>query len=298
MNLYQLRYFLKLAEEKQYTKAAKELDISQPTLSYAISQLENELGVKLFEKNGRSIALTECGQDLLQCASKSLSILDQGVLNLKRKASGAGQIRLGFLRTLGTDYIPDLASRYLEQNSDKETHFSFHTGSTTTLLDSLKKGEYDMVFSSEPPENGEFLYTPVLKQALVLIVPDGHPLSNQYRIPLEDAAGYPFIYFDKTAGLRHFTDLLFQQIGQKPKIVYETDEDQVVAGLVAHGFGIALVPYMDLLLKLNVKILQLSSPECQRDIYLVTDKKRELPPAAHLFREFVLTELRERKTQR
>lgn len=298
MNLYQLRYFLKLAEEKQYTKAARELNISQPSLSYAISQLEQELGVKLFEKNGHSIALTECGQDFLQTASKSLHILDQGILNLQQKAQGAGQIRLGFLRTLGTDYIPDLASRYLKQNTDRETSFSFHTGSTTALLDRLKKGEYDLVFSSEPPDHGDFLYTPVLKQALVLIVPDGHPLSSQYRIPLEDAAQYPFIYFDKTAGLRNFTDQLFQQIGQKPKIVYETDEDQVVAGLVAHGFGIALVPYMDLLLKLNVKILQISSPECQRDIYLVTEKKRELSPAAHRFREFVLTELHKRSTQR
>ena len=291
MNLYQLRYFLELAEKRQYTKAARQLNITQPSLSYAISQLENELGVKLFEKDGRTISLTDCGRDLAGCASDSLAILDKGIANLKRKAAGAGKIRLGFLRTLGTDYIPDLASRYLKQNPDKETTFSFHTGSTGALLESLNAGEYDIVFSSEPPESNDFHYTPVMKQDLVLIVPDGHPLADQYRIPLSETLAYPYIYFDQSAGLRYVTDLLFEQIGQKPEIVYETDEDQVIAGLVAHGFGIALVPYMELLLRLNVRILQISYPECQRDIYMVTSRRHELSPAAHHFREFVLTGL-------
>lgn len=67
MNLYQLRYFLELAEKRQYTKAARQLNITQPSLSYAISQLENELGVKLFEKDGRTISLTDCGRDLAGC---------------------------------------------------------------------------------------------------------------------------------------------------------------------------------------------------------------------------------------
>jgi len=88
MNLYQLRYFLELAEKRQYTKAARQLNITQPSLSYAISQLENELGVKLFEKDGRTISLTDCGRDLAGCASESLAILDKGIANLKRKAAG------------------------------------------------------------------------------------------------------------------------------------------------------------------------------------------------------------------
>lgn len=159
------------------------------------------------------------------------------------------------------------------------------------MLESLNAGEYDIVFSSEPPESNDFHYTPVMKQDLVLIVPDGHPLADQYRIPLSETLAYPYIYFDQSAGLRYVTDLLFEQIGQKPKIVYETDEDQVIAGLVAHGFGIALVPYMELLLRLNVRILQISYPECQRDIYMVTSRRHELSPAAHHFREFVLTGL-------
>lgn len=291
MNLYQLRYFLKLAEEKQYTKAAKQLNITQPSLSYAISQLEAELGVKLFEKDGHQILLTEYGEDFLSCASDALSVLDDGIKKIQLKAEGNGTIRLGFLRTLGTDYIPGLAARYLKQNSEKDTRFTFHTGSTNILLENLKKGDYDIVFSSAPPESSDFYYTPVMKQNLVLIVPDGHPLADQYRIPLEKTLDYPYIYFDQSAGLRYFTDSLFEKIGKKPDIVYETDEDQVVAGLVANGFGIALVPYMELLLRLNVKILQISYPECQRDIYLVTNKKHELSPAARHFREFVLTGL-------
>ena len=86
---------------------------------------------------------------------------------------------------------------------------------------------------------------------------------------------------------------MYEQIGAKPEISYETEEDEVIAGLVAHGFGIAIVPYMDFLLKLNVKILPISYPDCQRELFLVHDDRVFLPPVANDFREFVLNRCRE-----
>ena len=83
-------------------------------------------------------------------------------------------------------------------------------------------------------------------------------------------------------------DRMFEETGGQPEIAYETEEDEVIAGLVTQGFGIAVVPYMDLLLKLNVRILKISSPAYERAFFMVHDKSVYLPPAVQNFRQYVL----------
>lgn len=134
MNLDYLRYFVKLAEVRHYTRAAEQLCISQPSLSHAIRQLETELGVPLFEKNGRNTALTRFGTDFLSCAQRTLAALDDGVTALQKSARGEGLIRLGFLRVLGIRYIPQLAAQFLAANPEKHIQFDFHSDRTQALL--------------------------------------------------------------------------------------------------------------------------------------------------------------------
>lgn len=117
MNLYYIKYFVKLAEYKHYTKAANALCITQPSLSHAIAQLEKELGVPLFERSGRNTTLTRFGQEFLVYAKQTLSTIDEGVESIKKSARGDGIIRLGFLRPLGVDYIPELVTEYMKKNS-------------------------------------------------------------------------------------------------------------------------------------------------------------------------------------
>ena len=124
MNLDYLRYFVKLAEVRHYTKAAELLSISQPSLSHAIRQLEGELGVPLFEKTGRNTALTRFGEEFLACCRRTLSALDEGVASIKRSAKGEGLIRLGFLRVLGSSYIPELASEFMKANPHRNIQFN------------------------------------------------------------------------------------------------------------------------------------------------------------------------------
>ncbi len=294
MNLFQLRYFVKLAQEQHYTRAAKQLNITQPSLSHAISQLEEELGVQLFEKSSRNTHLTQFGRDFLECVENSLSILDNGIEAMKRNARGEGLIRLGFLRTLGISFIPELTARYLRENPQWNVQFTFHTDVTNKLLRGLQNREYDMVFASKPQEPEVFDYEPVEKQDLVLIVPRDHPLSKYHTIDLGDTLEYPYVFFEKDSGLRSVVDGLFEKIGKTPRIAYETDEDQVIAGMVASGFGIAVVPYMELLLRLNVKILQIAYPSWERKFYMVTQKHIYLSPAVEKFREYVCRVSQER----
>ena len=288
MNLLHLRYFVELAHTRHFTRAAERLCITQPSLSHAITQLEAELGVPLFERTGRTTVLTRFGEQFLACAQQTLSTLDEGVDALQRVARGEGLVRLGLLRTLGVDFVPGLAARYLRENPDRNIRFTFHTGVTQQLLDGLMEKRFDLVFCSQPPAELQLTAVPVGRQDLVLIVPRGHPLAELHTVDLAQALPYPQVYFAKGSGMRNVVDGLFAQIGGTPQIAYETEEDQVIAGLVAQGFGIAVVPYMEMLLRLDVKILQIGCPVWERNFYLVSNDKGYLPPAVRQFRQYVL----------
>lgn len=288
MNLIHLRYFVELAHTQHYTRAAERLCITQPSLSHAIAQLEAELGVPLFEKHGRNTSLTYFGQQFLACAQQALSTLDEGVESLQRASRGEGLIRLGLLRTLGVDFIPRLAARFLAENPGKDIRFTFSTGVTQQLLEGLRAKRFDLVFCSRPPAELGLTSIVVDRQDLVLIVPRNHPLADRHTVDLQETLPYSHVYFSKGSGLRSVVDGLFQQIGEQPQISYETEEDQVIAGLVAQGFGISVVPYMEMLLRLDVKILQISHPQWERNFYMVNDDRAYMPPAVRRFRQFVL----------
>lgn len=288
MNLDHLRYFVKLSELRHYTRAAEQLCISQPSLSHAISQLESELGVPLFEKSGRNTVLTRYGEEFLECAQRSLGILDAGMESLQRSAKGEGVVRLGFLRTLGVDFIPKLTSDFIAADPNSGVEFSFHSDLSSGLIDGLLQHKFDLVFCSEPEKSLGLTATPVTSQKLVMIVPNGHPLADRESIDLAETLGYPAVWFAKGSGLRKVVDGMYEQVGGKPISVVETEEDEVIAGLVAAGFGIAVVPDMDMLHKLDISVLEITSPPYHRDFFMAWDDSVFMSPAAQRFRSFVL----------
>lgn len=197
MNLYHLRYFMTLAHLEHYTKAAEMLMITQPSLSSAISSLEKELGVSLFEKEGRNIVLTKCGKTFYSAVQESLDILDSNVKTLKSIGNGEGIIDLAFLRTLGIDFVPDITSSFLQSNLDSKIKFHFHTGVTSDIIQGLKDRKYDIAFCSKIKEEHNIEFIPIAKQELVLIVPNNHPLAAKDTIDLIETIPYPQIIFTK-----------------------------------------------------------------------------------------------------
>ena len=287
MNLFYIRYFVELAKEQQYTKAAKNLNITQPSLSHAIRQLEEELGVLLFEKTGRNTVLTRYGEEFLVYAENTIRTLDQGIRLMQKAAHGEGVIRLGFVRPLGMDFVPGLADDYRKRLQDEMVQFSFHTGTTHELVNGLKEKQYDIIFCSRPVDESGLSVLPIGRQDLVVITPEGHPLAEEKNVDLADTLKYPQIYFAEGSGMRDVINELYSLIGETPQIAYETEEDEVIAGLVAHNFGIAVVPYMKLLERLTVKILKLRKPRADRMYYMVCDATAYKPPCVQRFYDYV-----------
>lgn len=290
MNLHQLRYFALLAKNGHFRKTAEQLCIAQPSLSHSIALLERELGVSLFEKQGRRSVLTPEGSQFLTYVEKSLEILDQGILDMKHLSMGEGIIKLGFLRTLGMDLIPEMIHNFLEIQKEKAIQFKLHTSITAFLIDGLKNQKYDIVFCTNRENEPNIEFIPVSRQDLVVIVPENHPLSNRHAINLEELAPYPQVYFSHASGVRSIVDSLFEKIHVKPQIAYEIDEDIVIAGLVSKGFGVAVVPYMTDLFHINVKTIQIASPYWERNIYMATMKTHHLTPAVANFHQYICRE--------
>jgi len=288
LNLYHLRYFVTLAHLEHYTKAAEKLMITQPSLSHAISLLEKELGVTLFEKEGRNVVLTKCGKMFLADVDKSLEILDLNVKTLKMISTGEGRIDLAFLRTLGIDFVPELTKKFLQANQEKSINFHFHTGVTADIIQGLKDKKYDIAFCSKIEKEQNIEFIPIAKQELVLIVPTDHPLADKDTIDLIETIPYPQILFTHKSGLRPVIDDLFRQIGEQPKVAYEVEEDQVIAGLVSKNFGIAVCPNMDMLNFMNLKVIQIASPSFERAFYLAVIKDKYLTPIVQKFKNFVI----------
>lgn len=290
MNLYHLRYFVTLAHLEHYTKAAQELCITQPSLSHAISSLEEELGIRLFEKNGRNIGLTKYGRAFLFDVENALSLLDSSIHSLTLTGKGEGTIDLAFLRILGTSLVPQFIRDFQQQNPNKQIHFSLNTdtGLSADILEGIKSRKYDVAFCSKLDNEPLIAFTPIAKQEIVLAVPNTHPLATKSSIDLIETLEYPHIMFKPKSGLRPIIDHLFEQIHSYPStIIYEVEEDQVAAGLVAQGFGIAVLPYMHLLSMMNVTLIPIISPAWERTFYMATLKDAYLSPAVLQFCEFV-----------
>lgn len=289
MNLYHLRYFVTLAHLEHYTKSADILSITQPSLSHAISSLEKELGVKLFEKEGRNVVLTKCGQAFLTDVEQALHMLDSSINKLQMTSTGEGQIDVALVRVLSTSVVPDFVRGFLDTRKGKQIDFRFHssTGLTPDILQGLKERRYDIAFCSKVENEPSIEFTPISKQELVLIVPENHELSSITEIDLEETLTYPQIGFSKRSGLRPIIDRLFEKCTSMPNYIYALEEDQAVAGLVGAGFGIAVVPNMEILAYMPVKVIQILHPTWERIFYMAVLKGVYQAPIVTDFKEYV-----------
>lgn len=291
MNLYHLRYFIQLAEMEHYTQAAEQLKITQPSLSHAISSLEDELGVKLFEKEGRNIRLTDTGAIFQLQIQEALSIIDDATDKMQQIQRGSGHIRIAMLRTLSQQIVPLLARSFIENSPDQQITIDFQTdtGLSRDIIDGLALKKFDIAFCSKMEASVDITYVPFAKQDLVLIVPEIHPLAAFDEVKLSETLAYPQIWFSHKSGIRPIVDQIFNSFSEQPEIAYEVEEDESIAGLVAAGFGIAVLPQLDLFDLLKVKTLKLTDLKMERLFYMAYLTNSYQTPVIKQFIEHVHT---------
>lgn len=186
MNLPQLYYFKRLAEVQHYTRAAKELYITQPTLSNSISQLERELEVPLFERENRAVKLTRYGKEFYLYITEALNLLDKGIdIAHEHAGSLSGSMEIGTIYTIQGDYLPALLSAYRkEYGSDIATNI--YQGLSLPLIEDLENDRYEVAFTALITSKPELTFVPVFSQQLVAIMHKSHPLAQKDEVTFSD----------------------------------------------------------------------------------------------------------------
>jgi DNA-binding transcriptional LysR family regulator len=245
MELRHLRYFVAVAEELHFTRAALRLNIAQPPLSQQIRALEQELGVQLFLRTRRSVALTDAGRHLLERARQLLGATQALPAELQRVARGElGLLRIGFSSTLPlTKVLRDVVADH--RRSHPDVALSLREMHSQLQFDSLRRGELDvgLVRYNEHAPAGLRLVV-LRRDPLRLVVPAGHRFARRKSVAIADCRDEPFIGFpgDAGTGTGPLLKRLCAQAGFEPRIAQEAREATTQIGLVAAGLGVAVLP--------------------------------------------------------
>lgn len=289
MNLNYLHYLRVLARTEHYGKAAQELYISQPSLSYAIAMLEQDLGTKLFEKKGRNIKLTKYGHLFAQSVESSLSELEYATEKLQKLSkAGGGHIELSYYHTLGINFIPEIIKKYINMTEYSTTTFSLYQASSEETIRHVLNKKADIGFCSyvDLKKFPQLEKIPVNKEYFHIVVPKDHPLTHYKQVSLKILSKYPFVAFSKKSGLRPIIDNIFQQWNINCSPEFEAEQGSSVAGIVAAGLGITLLPDIPLP-KMNIKKIKLEESIPPRITYMTTVKNQYISEAAEHFKEFI-----------
>lgn len=291
MNLCQLYYFKTMAQLEHYTKAAEALSLTQPSLSQAISTLENELEVPLFEKHGRNVKLTKYGRKLLPFIETALEELEMGINKVKEITEST--ISIGYIYTLSNQYIPHLISNYKQDSSDD---FKFHLqessrieSCTASLVRALKEDKLDLIFISLIPDDPEIEFILIGEQNLVTVLSNDCPLANHESIDLIDTKPYSLIQYTTKMELKHEINGLFKKVNIVPTVCCEVEDEISMAGLAAANIGIAIVPDCHSIRNnTNVQIRPISNPSYKRKIYIGYVKNRYMTKSVKMFKNYVI----------
>lgn len=289
MDLQQLKYFQTIARLEHVSRAAEELYVAQPSLSRAIARLEEELGVPLFDRQGRHIQLNHLGRAFLKHVEEAFDKLEEGKREVEDLASSErGLVGLGALYTVCTQLLPELLGAFRKDHPF--IRFDLIQSPVRAMIKKLAKGEIDLCISFPKPERADIGWAPLITEEIFLVVPPDYRLAGSGSIYLSEVAQESFISLKRGYGLRRLTDYYCRQAGFEPRVTFEGDELFMVLGLVAAGFGVAFIPALALrnAIQPAVSCLRIADFPCQRTIGLAWAEGRYLTAAVRLFRQFVI----------
>lgn len=244
IELRQIEYFIAVAEELNFRRAAERLHMAQPPLSRQIRQLEQALGVKLLHRTTRQIELTAAGQTYLTEAKRVLVQVQQATAIAKLAEQGKfGHLRIGFEGSSAYDIVPMSVRAFREKFSDISV--SVHEMATSDQVQAIRDGQLEFGFGGALRLNGhDLIVKTILQESLIAVLPQDHVLANQPGINLSILRDETFIICPRHSqcGLYDHIIAVCYQAGFSPKLIQETQEVQSILGFVAAGLGVALLP--------------------------------------------------------
>jgi DNA-binding transcriptional LysR family regulator len=281
INLRQLRAFVSIGRLRSFTKAAEALHATQPALSAQIRDLEEALGVKLFDRSTRSVTLTQAGFDLMPSVDTVLTDLSSVVARARDVAKrNTGRVAVGALPSLAATLMPGVIAKMREA----------HPGIVVVVRDALaeraiallRADEVDLALTSAPPPDRELTFSPLFADRMVAVLPHAHPLAKAKTMRLADLLDLPLVLMDRDSSVRRIVDGACASIGRLATPAYEAAFMATAIGLVRAGLGATLLPSSasELLAAGDLVIRDLDAPRIERELGIVKQRRRAYSPAA------------------
>lgn len=286
MNYNSLYYFKVLGETEHFGRAAQILHIEQPSLSQSIKRLEKDLGIPLFEKQGRNVHLTDNGRAFHRNISKAFDMIDTATVQLQRDTQ-IETITISSVHSHPKSQFSKYVTQFLNIPDNQHIKISIFEKHTQESFAALKNNQCDLIVCSNQNNQDDLEYIPISRQRAILIVPEDHPLAAFDELDIKDALPYKFIYPCEITGMRAIFEKVFAEVGKMPPFALEAESVSFTASLVADNFGIALSPEFEHLNLYNVKKISLTNPSSTFYHYLAHSKARPLSPAAQHFKAFI-----------
>ena len=291
LTLRQLKVFEAVARHLNYTRAAEELHLTQPAVSMQVKQLEESLGIALFEQLGKRIHLTEAGLELLGYARTITQQLDEleGVLN-RMKGLGGGRLRIS-VATTANYFIPTLLGSFSRRYPDVTV--SLDVTNRETLLRQLTDNTVDLVVMGQPPVEADVEAQIFMDNPLVVVAPPNHPLAILKKIPLARLQEETFLVRESGSGTRIAMERFFNERGMRLKTGMEVGSNEAIKQSVQAGLGLGLLSRATIEQELTLKrlvVLDVADLPIMRHWYVVHRKGKRLSAAAEAFKQFLLKE--------
>jgi DNA-binding transcriptional LysR family regulator len=243
MELRQLRYFLVVAEELHFAKAAERLHITQPPLTVAIKGLERELGVQLLDRTTRRVSLTPAGQAFRDRVSAAVAELDSAAGDVADVAAGkSGRIKVGFVSSASYTTVPEAIRAFRQHRPRVDLALSPLTSGEQ--IEQLLDGDLDVGLVRDPGDVPGLHLELLSTEDLVVVLPETHPLAGHEEVRANDLAGEPMILFPYRLmpGFVSRVLRLFEPPVAPPAVVQQVIHQETVLGMVAAGLGISVLP--------------------------------------------------------
>jgi DNA-binding transcriptional LysR family regulator len=243
IELRHLRYFVAVAEELHFGRAAARLHLAQPPLSQQIRKLEELLGYPLFTRTSRSVTLTTAGEALLQRAQRTLRNVQRDIDETRSIGRGdVGSLHIGFIGSAMLSTLPGIFRSYREAYPRVRLHL--HESFTSQVMEGLENGTLDagILRDGDPVEGVQV--TTILSEPFVAVLPASHPCATQKSISPAVLRGEPFIYYPRSAGARAYEKplTLCEEHGFRPQIVQEAQHWLSILRLIGAGLGVSIAP--------------------------------------------------------
>jgi LysR family transcriptional regulator, cyn operon transcriptional activator len=286
MELRHIRYFVRAAELLHFTRAAESLYISQPTLSTHIQQLEEELGVLLFDRIGRNVRLTQAGNVFLPHAQHALQNLNRAKEKIADlKALVSGRIRLGALLTFGQEVLPSWIATF--HNAYPQIRVDVQTGPSDFLEAELLSGHIDLALSFVPPTAEDIRSETLFSEEIYLVVGESHPFAQEKQIDIQALATIPLALVSRRWSARRIYDSFLSQHHVSPNILIEIDDLQALLKIASAGNVGVLLAKFAVGGNPNLRLIPIAETPLYINYGLLWLRQGYLNPAANAFLEHI-----------